>query len=164
MLDFNRLSSTPALFRRETAAKSLSMLNNSITAMQNTHTTLLKPGHFRREEFIDFKLLPLGPLTSGKKTKQKNNRSAYQSAACAAPRVSFKWCRFRWGAGEVRSDSRSVWHQHANVSPHSHCSSSEGFYMAVWFLLRSNGLFYNGAHLCTKCVTKAAKIQSFWVW
>lgn len=37
------------------------MLNNSITAVQNTHSTLLKPGHFRGEEFIDFKLLPLGP-------------------------------------------------------------------------------------------------------
>lgn len=69
-LDFNRLtSSTPVLFQRELAAKSLSKLNNSITTMQNTHTTLLKPGHFRGEEFIDFKLLPLGPspLISGKK-------------------------------------------------------------------------------------------------
>lgn len=76
-LDFNRLSSaTPALFQREPAAKSLSMLNNSITAVKNTHTTLLKPGPFRGEEFIDFKLLPLGPspLISGEKetTKKKN--------------------------------------------------------------------------------------------
>ena len=55
---------------REPAAKSLSMLNNSITAVQNTHTTLLKPGHFRGEKFIDFKLLPFGPspLISENKT------------------------------------------------------------------------------------------------
>lgn len=71
-LDFNRLtSSTLALFQRELAAKSLSKLNNSITAMQNTHNSLLKPGHFRGEKFIDFKLLPLGPspLISGKTKK-----------------------------------------------------------------------------------------------
>lgn len=48
------------------------MLNNSITAVQNTHTSLLKPGHFRGEEFIDFKLLPLGPspLIAEKKKKK----------------------------------------------------------------------------------------------
>lgn len=73
-LDFNRLSSsTLALFQKEPAAKSLSMLNNSITAVQNTHNTPLKPGHFRGEEFIDFKLLPLGPSTliSEKKEEEK---------------------------------------------------------------------------------------------
>lgn len=131
-LDFNRLtSSTPVLFQREMAAKSLSKLNNSITTMQNTHTTLLKPGHFRGEEFIDFKLLPLGPspLISGKK---KNK------------------------GGGTHHDSPSVGRGRANVNPHTNadCSSLEGFYSAVWFLLTSNGLFYNRAHLWTKCVTQ----------
>lgn len=42
--------------------------------MQNTHTTLLKPARFRGEEFIDFKLLPLGPsplISGGNKKKKK---------------------------------------------------------------------------------------------
>lgn len=89
-LDFNRLSSsTPALFWGEPAAKSQSMLNNSITAVQNTHSTLLKPGHFRGEEFIDFKLLPLGPsplISEEEEEEKKNNKPASQSAACVAPR------------------------------------------------------------------------------
>lgn len=66
----NRLTSfTPALSQRGLVAKSVSELNNSITNTRNTHTTLLKPGLFRGEEFIDFKLLPLGPspLIAGKK-------------------------------------------------------------------------------------------------
>lgn len=67
---WNRLPSfTPVVSQRELAAKSVSEFNNSITNARNTHTTLLKPGLFRGEEFIDFKLLPLGPspLIAGKK-------------------------------------------------------------------------------------------------
>lgn len=62
-------SFTPLVSQRELAAKSVSEFNNSITNARNTHTTLLKPGLFRGEEFIDFKLLPLGPspLIAGKK-------------------------------------------------------------------------------------------------
>lgn len=70
----SRLTSfTPAPSQRELAAKSVSELNNSITDARNTHTTLLKPGLFRGEEFIDFKLLPLGPspLIAGKKKKKE---------------------------------------------------------------------------------------------
>lgn len=72
-------------------------------------------------------------------------------------KVNFKLCLFRWGSGGVQIDSCSVWHQRANVSlhPNADCSSVEGFNSAVWFLLTSNGLFYNSAHLWTKCVTKS---------
>lgn len=62
--------STVALFQREPAAKSLSMLNNSITAQQNTHSTRLKP-----EEFIDFKLLPFGAFAFHSQKKKKRNNS-----------------------------------------------------------------------------------------
>lgn len=60
------------------------------------------------------------------------------------------------GGGAARGDSCSVGCRRANVSPHTNpdCSSLEGFYSAVWFLLTSNGLFYSGAHLWTKCVTQ----------
>lgn len=65
-------SFTPVVSQRERAAKSVSEFNNSITNARNTHTPLLKPGLFRGEEFIDFKLLPLGPspLIAGKKKKK----------------------------------------------------------------------------------------------
>lgn len=67
---WNRVPSfTPVVSQRELAARSVSEFNNSITNARNTHTLLLKPGLFRGEEFIDFKLLPLGPspLIAGKK-------------------------------------------------------------------------------------------------
>lgn len=112
---WNRLTSfTPALSQRELAAKSVSELNNSITSTRNTHTTLLKPGLFRGEEFIDFKLLPLGPslLIAGKKK----------------------------GASRAHHDSCTVGRLRANVSPHTTADLFRILFQ-VWFLLTSNSLF-----------------------
>lgn len=114
-MHWNRLTSfTPALSQREPAAKSVSELNNSITNTRNTHTTLLKPGLFRGEEFIDFKLLPLGPslLIAGKK----------KGAAVRSMTVA------QWDASVQ------------NVSPHTTADLFRVLFQ-VWFLLTSNSLF-----------------------
>lgn len=79
-----------------------------------------------------------------------------QSATRVALGWLFKWCLFRWGrGGGAQSWQLTVGRWHPNVSPHTNadCSSLEGFYSGVWFLLTSTGMFYNRAHLWTKCVT-----------
>lgn len=120
----NRLPSfSLVVTQRGLAAKSVSELNNSITNVRNTHTPLLKPGLFRGEEFIDLKLLPLGPspLIAGKK--------------------------------EGSAMTVAQWDASVKMSARTPLLISVGFYSECGSSYHPISCFYNRAHLWTKCVT-----------
>lgn len=92
-------------------------------------------------------------LSFPKKKKEANNDKIKNPIWQRVVRISPMWIMIYICSDEAKEEWKLTVAQCHTSVPTADCSSLQGFYLAVWFLLTSIGLFYNRAHLWTKCVT-----------